>query len=496
MRVSSLGRGARLALLVAVPVVVAALLMITAAQMVTLHRALADWHAWAPWLWWIGLGLVLSLGTGALARLLFPPVSRAPPVSAPDEARLHADISRWGMRGVDVVDARGELEELARRRENDTLYVSVHGEISTGKSSLIAALVPDAAPEVDVLGGTTRAVTRHLWAVPGGGCMVLADAPGFGTDGVDDGVCRDEAVRAHVVVFVCEGDLTRSQWRELAYLRELGKPLVVAVNKSDAYSRADRAALRRRLDDRLGGNVPVVLTVAGGYDTVRVRDADGNESERLRERSADVRELRRALQRVCDAAPEALALKRDRAVFLLTARKLEGAVRAHRRDAAEALVARYSRRAMAGAMAAVAPGSDLVIQGTLATGLVRELCALHDIGVREVDLDAFVAGLRRRAGNATPLLLGVAGNALKAFPGLGTLSGGVVHAVAYGLLFRTAGSALVDSLEARGELGADDALRRFEESLRDDMETPARALARVAIERDGLAGDRREPTQR
>ena len=38
-----------------------------------------------------------------------------------------------------------------------------------------------------------------------------------------------------------------------------------------------------------------------------------------------------------------------------------------------------------------------------------------------------------RAGKALPLSLAVAGNGLKAFPGVGTVAGGIAHAVAYGL---------------------------------------------------------------
>lgn len=485
MRIATLGRGARLALLIGLPLVTAALVVIAAGQVVALHRALAEWHPWAPWLWLGGLALLLTGLMTGLARLLFPPPATDDAPVAPDEDELRRDIARWRERGVDVSAVHGELEELQRRRADATVHVSVHGEISAGKSSLIRALVPDARVATGVLGGTTREPARYEWSAPDNGRIVLTDVPGFGAGEALSRVAREEAARAHMVLFVCEGDLTRSQWRELDALRALGKPMVVAVNKSDALSTAAQDAVRRRLAERLGKTVPVVMSVAGGQEVVLVRDAEGGERERLRARPADVRALRRALQRVLDGESEELAALRDRAVFLLTARKLKGARREHRRDAAEALVIRYSRRAMAGAMAAVAPGSDLVIQGALAAALARELCALHDIGVREVDLDAFVAGLRRRAGNATPLLLGVAGNALKAFPGVGTLTGGLVHALAYGLLFRTAGRALVDSLEARGDLRAEDALQRFEESLDGDLETPARSLARVAVERPG-----------
>ena len=52
----------------------------------------------------------------------------------------------------------------------------------------------------------------------------------------------------------------------------------------------------------------------------------------------------------------------------------------------------------------------------------------------------------------TAHLLAVAGNALKAFPGVGTIAGGLTHAVAYGLIFDALGNGLRSSLDEGGAL--------------------------------------------
>jgi hypothetical protein len=123
-----------------------------------------------------------------------------------------------------------------------------------------------------------------------------------------------------------------------------------------------------------------------------------------------------------------------------------------------------------------------VIQGALISSLVRELTALYNLPVREVNVEQLVALLRKRGGAAVPLLFGVAGNAAKAFPGIGTLAGGLVHAVAYGLLFRAIGQALVQTLNEQGDLQPDLAARHFEEVLSGDLGSHARSLARLALE--------------
>ena len=46
--------------------------------------------------------------------------------------------------GVDVSEAQAELKELAARQESGAVHLCFFGEVSSGKSSLIKALVPDA----------------------------------------------------------------------------------------------------------------------------------------------------------------------------------------------------------------------------------------------------------------------------------------------------------------------------------------------------------------
>ena len=75
--------------------------------------------------------------------------SDAQPLSAADIRERLAEAEKAG---VDVAEARAELQELAARRAAGSIHLCFFGEISTGKSSLIRALVPEADVGVDVLG--------------------------------------------------------------------------------------------------------------------------------------------------------------------------------------------------------------------------------------------------------------------------------------------------------------------------------------------------------
>ena len=210
---------------------------------------------------------------------------------------------------------------------------------------------------------------------------------------------------------------------------------------------------------------------------------DGSEQTETRTRAPQVSALASALQRLIDGRQDILDRLRDSATFVLATQHLDRAIAASRRERAESLVDSYSRKAVIGALAAITPGSDLLIQGYLGTQMVRELADLYHTKVGKVDTDLLLKLVQQHVGKAHTLLLAVAGNALKAFPGIGTLAGGALHAVAYGIIFRTLGRALTTTLATRGELHPRQTAKLFEETLGEDLETSARGLARLVAER-------------
>jgi putative ribosome biogenesis GTPase RsgA len=62
--------------------------------------------------------------------------------------------------GVSTAEAQAELQELASRQESGSVHLCFFGEISTGKSSLIKALIPEADVAISAVGGSAGATTR------------------------------------------------------------------------------------------------------------------------------------------------------------------------------------------------------------------------------------------------------------------------------------------------------------------------------------------------
>jgi GTP-binding protein EngB required for normal cell division/uncharacterized protein (DUF697 family) len=391
--------------------------------------------------------------------------------------------------GVDVSAAQEELQELAARQESGAVHLCFFGEISTGKSSLIRTLVPSADVSIDVVGGSTTEIKHYRWRNDAGNEILLTDVPGTGghDHGFDD-IALAEAQRSHVVLFICDGDLTRAEGLAVEYLIRLDKPFILVMNKSDRFSVDERAALMERLLqhlDRMGADVSrdrVVAVSAGGDVDVIERGRDGEEATTRRQRSADIGVLVVAINRLLEEASESIDQKRDRAVFRLAADKLAEAETQYRIQRSEQIIRNSTRKAVIGALAAVSPGTDVLIQGYIGTTMTQELCKLYGATPRDLDVEEFLDLSQSRVGRALPLSLAVAGNGLKAFPGVGTVAGGLVHAVAYGLIFDALGRSLVLTLSRHGQFVPEVAAREFEEGISEHIETGVRRIARLALD--------------
>ena len=459
-----------------------------------LHSAIALWRELRELPGWAQIAITTLIAVVVLGsigfgwRLLHPQPRKLAPAMAPTRVDVDRRVARLNEQRADTTVLQAELEELDRRARSEELYVAVFGEISAGKSSLVRALTSSAlthaAAQVDVLGGTTRSVEHYRGTLADGVALTFADVPGTHevSGAVREQLARDEALRAHVVLYVCAGDLTRDQDAELRWLRGFGKPLLLVLNKADQFRDGERAALESALRERYRALTDAQLVVsAGGNKSFERQLPDGRRERVQRERLADVDALRAMLARIAAQGATALEPAREAAVLTAVGGRADTLETATREREAEAVVIKYTKRAVVGALAAVMPGSDLVIQGVLATALIRELSKLYAVPVRDMDIDIFLAQVKLTIRTSASLVLAVAGNALKAFPGLGTLGGGVLHAIAYGLIFDSLGHAVATTLRDHRALDRDAANNALAHLLADTSAEHLRRIAAFAL---------------
>ncbi len=424
-----------------------------------------------------------------LAWKLLRPSARRPrrrdKTVIPDRQSIEIRVAQLRERDADAASLEQELIELDRRRLSGECHVAVFGEISTGKSSLIRRLAAEAAPDIDVIGGTTRWIRHFHGTLPDGRELMLADMPGTGevSGQPREQLARDEALRAHAVIYVVSSDLTRAQDAELRWLAGFGKPLILALNKLDLFDEAERMALLGTFTKRYAGVCRAIVGIsAGGSERFDRRLADGRIEQVTRERHAEIESLLDALMEVTSGGAAALEPGREAAVLARVDQRSHLLARNVAERESELTVSRYTRRAVVGAMAAVAPGSDIIIQGALGTAMVRELARIHDVPVRELDVENLLARLGLTIRNTTAIVLAIAGNALKAFPGLGTLGGGVLHAIAYGLAFDSLGRAISLTLAEHARLDQAEAETAMRSLLTEPSRERVERVARVVLD--------------
>jgi len=423
-----------------------------------------------------------------------------------DIKQIESRVEHLEEKNIDISAARNEIEELKKSQSKKDIRIVLFGDISSGKSSLIRAIIPDVKGDISVLGGTTRDIINYQWTSPLGERIILSDTPGFDEQNrVLDELSHETVYKSHLAIYLCEGDLTASQFSQIEEIALLGKPILVAFNKTDRYSNDDITTISKHVQTRLDTisqkraaqentvhentlqekvdkPIKLVHIQSGGTKEVTLHYPDGTEKTELRELKPELSNLLISISKILEkTTPTELELIRQKSVLLLLSNNLDKAEVKFRSEKSLTIVSSSTKKAVVASMATITPGSDLLIQGYLAMSMIKELCKLYEVPAKEMDIENLLELLQKNTIGVFPLLLGIAGNGFKAFPGAGTLAGGLLHAVAYGLIFDSVGKAVSLSLSTQGELLPILVEDIYKEKLVENIETRALELVKMVI---------------
>ena len=271
-----------------------------------------------------------------------------------------------------------QLDRLQQRR----LRVAVFGRVGVGKSSLLNALLGQAAFATDVAHGCTRHQEARAWDQPIAG---LAQVELVDTPGIDEiaaaaraRLAARVALSSDLVLLVLDGDLTSVEHDALSPLLASGKPLLLVLNRCDCWSEQQQTALIASIQRRLPAaarHLELIPVAAAPRQPELL--ADGR--VRSVTQPPRVNPLRRALVDLLEQHGE----------LLLALNALAGAERFHlalqrwrlgaSRQAAQSLIGRFAAIKATGV--AANPLVLLDLAGGLAcdTALVLQLCQLYDL---------------------------------------------------------------------------------------------------------------------
>lgn len=158
-----------------------------------------------------------------------------------------------------------QLTEMYEKITTGRIEIVIFGEISTGKSAMINALIGRAVAEVDVQGGWTKQVWGTEWEgsghrIPGleSSEIVLIDTPGINEVGGADRaeLAETTARRADLILYVTDSDLNETEYAALVELAAVQKPIILVFNKVDLYDEEELGKLTELLKNKLSGLIP------------------------------------------------------------------------------------------------------------------------------------------------------------------------------------------------------------------------------------------------
>ena len=305
-----------------------------------------------------------------------------------------------------------QLRAMADKLTSGRVEIVLFGEISTGKSALVNALVGDAVTEVSVQGGWTRDVWHLGWdgcgyRVPGfaDSEVVLVDTPGLNeVDGTArTAMAHDAAARADIVLFVTDSDLNETEYSALVELAAGNKPILLVLNKTDLYTADQREQLLGLFTGgRLAGIVDPDNVIPAAADPKEmeyvIESTDGSSRSEWRKPPAEVESLRLRVLEVLEAeGKELVAL--NAALYAADKSDRIGALRVRmREDRASATIWSYAAIKSVAVAVNPIPAADILGGGAVDVAMVATLAKVYGIELTTSGARQLIASILKAAG--------------------------------------------------------------------------------------------------
>jgi small GTP-binding protein len=305
-----------------------------------------------------------------------------------------------------------DLEAIGKKLEQGRVEIVVFGEIDTGKSALINALVGQAVTEVDVRGGWTK----EVWSVSWSGCgycvpgfersqVVLLDTPGINeVDGASRAaMAHDAASRADLILFVTDSDLNQTEYAALVQLAAGHKPIILVLNKVDNYTPREREQLCEALrDSRLSGIVgpeDVVETSADPHlREVIIEGADGSERREYRKGPPKVETLKARILEVLDRDGKALVAL-NAAMYAADKSDRIGTMKIRMRDEqATTIIWSYAAMKSIGVALTPLPAADVLAGSAVDVTMVVTLAHVYGMSLTWINARQLIESILKAAG--------------------------------------------------------------------------------------------------
>jgi uncharacterized protein (DUF697 family)/GTP-binding protein EngB required for normal cell division len=260
------------------------------------------------------------------------------------------------------------VQAMLDKLQHGHLHIAVFGRVSTGKSTLLEAAG-----------------------------VFLIDTPGLDEAGgeIREDMAKEVANRSDLVIFVLDSDITDSELQALRTLLAQGRPVVIALNKTDLYTKQERESLLQSIREKTTGLVHPddVLTIAAQprpQEIVEI-DENGKEVSTTRERKPDIATLRIRLWEIFEAEGKTLAALNASLFAADLSDQVGIRILNARREIGDKLVRTYCvAKGVAVAFNPV-PVADLFAAAFIDVGMVMHLSYVYDLPLSRREAGSLVS---------------------------------------------------------------------------------------------------------
>ncbi len=340
-----------------------------------------------------------------------------------------------------LADDYAAVEAMLEKLEHGHLHIAAFGRVSTGKSSLLNALIGEPRFSVSPLHGETRRSSMEPWSEVEAGGVYLIDTPGLDEAGGEEreALATEVANRSDLVMFVLDSDITETERNALELLLAQGRPVIVVLNKRDLYTESEVEALLASIRAKVDGLVDAqnVISVAAEPrpQTLVSLGAEGEETTTERAREPMIQELRLKLWEIFESEGKTLAALNASLFAADLSDQVGKRILKARRELGDRLVRTYCiAKGVAVAFNPV-PIADLFAAAFIDVGMVMHLSRVYGLPVSRKEAGSLinVIVVEAAALMGTVWALHVVSSALKVGTlGLSTiLTAGAQGAIAY-----------------------------------------------------------------
>ena len=288
---------------------------------------------------------------------------------------------------LQLKDEYQQVQQLVDKLENQQVHIVAFGKVSSGKSSLLNALLGKKAFSTSPLHGETKTQQTSDWNQYNDQSMVVIDTPG--TDEVAgehrQKMAHNAAEIADIILFVIDGDLTQSQLQQLKLIAQPNTQILLVLNKTDLYTEAELDALRQSFIEKTTGIIQadnILFSSAAPLPQVLIKEnQNGKQSRETIVVEKDVSQVKQRIWEILEQDGKTLTALNASIFAGEISDKIAKKITNLRATAAEKVVTTYSIAKGIGVAFNPIPVADLLIAAGLDVAMIRKLSQIYGLPI-------------------------------------------------------------------------------------------------------------------